>query len=46
PGIPLLLPGETITEGSIAHLQTILKAGGLITGNSDPSLQTILTVAS
>ncbi len=44
PGIPLLLPGETITESAIAQLQTLKDAGSSITGNTDPTLQTILTV--
>jgi arginine decarboxylase len=39
PGIPLILPGEKITEVSIAQLQHIQSAGGLITGCEDPSLQ-------
>ena len=44
PGIPLLLPGETITASAIAHLQTLKTAGNPITGPADPTLQTILTV--
>ncbi len=44
PGIPLLLPGETITESAIAQLQTLKNAGSSITGNTDPTLQTILTL--
>lgn len=46
PGIPLLLPGETITASAIAQLKATLAAGGLITGCQDSTLQTILTVAS
>ena len=45
PGIPLLLPGEIITKSAIAYLQAVLQAGGIITGNSDPTLQTLLTIA-
>ncbi|MEM6452592.1 MAG: aminotransferase class I/II-fold pyridoxal phosphate-dependent enzyme [Cyanobacteria bacterium P01_D01_bin.105] len=45
PGIPALLPGETITAEAIAHLQTLLNAGAIITGAQDTTLQTILTVA-
>lgn len=45
PGIPVILPGEVITADAIASLQTTLEAGGILTGNSDPTLQTILTVA-
>ncbi|MEL6468420.1 MAG: aminotransferase class I/II-fold pyridoxal phosphate-dependent enzyme [Cyanobacteria bacterium J06623_4] len=44
PGIPLLLPGETITATAIAQLKTTLAAGGIITGCQDPSLDTILTI--
>ena len=44
PGIPLLLPGETIIESAIDYLRATLKAGGIVTGNSDPTLQTLLTV--
>lgn len=44
PGIPLLLPGETITEGAIAHLQILKAAGNPITGPADPTLQTLLTL--
>lgn len=44
PGIPLLMPGETITTKAIAYLQQILAAKGTITGCNDPSLQTIQTL--
>jgi arginine decarboxylase len=43
PGIPLLLPGETICAEAIQSLQQIHQAGGSITGAADPSL-TYLTV--
>jgi arginine decarboxylase len=43
PGIPTLLPGEVILAGAIAHLQTTLCAGGMLT-SSDPHLKTILVV--
>lgn len=46
PGIPVLLPGETIPSLAIAHLQSILAAGGVITGCQDPSLQTLTVVAA
>ena len=41
PGIPLLMPGETITTEAIEYLQQVLAAGGTITGCNDPTLQTI-----
>ena len=44
PGIPVLLPGEPVTESAIAYLQAIQAAGGIITGCSDPSLKTILAI--
>mgnify|MGYP001077647603 CR=1 FL=1 len=44
PGIPVLFPGEPITEGAIAYLQATLIAGGIVTGCNDPTLQTILTM--
>ncbi|MEL6552362.1 MAG: aminotransferase class I/II-fold pyridoxal phosphate-dependent enzyme [Cyanobacteria bacterium J06621_11] len=44
PGIPVILPGEVITESAIAQIQTTLKAGGTITGSTDPTFKTILTV--
>ncbi len=46
PGIPVLMPGERITESAIAYLQQIATAGGLITGCQDPSLQTLAAIAS
>jgi arginine decarboxylase len=44
PGIPTLLPGEPITAASLAYLQAIQAAGGIITGCSDPGLKTILVI--
>ena len=44
PGIPLLLPGERITAAAIASLQHIHQAGGVITGNPDPTWQTIRVI--
>ena len=41
PGIPLLMPGETITNEVVNYLQQIIAAGGTITGCNDPSLKTI-----
>ncbi|MGD1918638.1 MAG: aminotransferase class I/II-fold pyridoxal phosphate-dependent enzyme [Pleurocapsa sp.] len=41
PGIPLLMPGEIITQEAIAYLQQVVAAGGTITGCNDPSLQTV-----
>ena len=44
PGIPTLLPGEVITKRAIAHLQTLLATGAILTGCQDPQLKTILTI--
>lgn len=44
PGIPVLLPGELISAEAIAALKSTLSAGGLLTGCSDPSLETLLVV--
>jgi arginine/lysine/ornithine decarboxylase len=41
PGIPVLMPGEIITQESIDYLRDVLAAGGTITGCSDSSLQTL-----
>ncbi|MGL5944127.1 MAG: aminotransferase class I/II-fold pyridoxal phosphate-dependent enzyme [Waterburya sp.] len=41
PGIPLLMPGEIITQETIEYLQQVLAMGGTITGCKDPTLQTI-----
>ncbi|MEO1349802.1 MAG: aminotransferase class I/II-fold pyridoxal phosphate-dependent enzyme [Cyanobacteria bacterium J06635_15] len=40
PGIPLILPGEKITQEAIAALQHINQSGGIITGCTDTSLET------
>jgi arginine decarboxylase len=41
PGIPVLIPGEIITPSAIDYLQSILSAGGEITGCRDRDLTTI-----
>lgn len=41
PGIPLLMPGEVITQESIIYLQQMVAQGVTITGCNDPTLQTI-----
>ncbi|MBD1844233.1 aminotransferase class I/II-fold pyridoxal phosphate-dependent enzyme [Cyanobacteria bacterium FACHB-63] len=45
PGIPVLLPGERITSEAIALLQSVLNAGGFISGCSDPSLNQLKVVS-
>jgi arginine/lysine/ornithine decarboxylase len=41
PGIPVILPGERITEPVIEYLQTGLEAGMTLPDPADPSLKTI-----
>ncbi|AFY75540.1 arginine/lysine/ornithine decarboxylase [Pleurocapsa sp. PCC 7327] len=45
PGIPILLPGEAITEDAIASLQRIVGAGGFVSGCADASLQTLRVIS-
>lgn len=45
PGIPVVLPGEVISEAAIAYLQQVQAAGGLITGCADPTVRQIQVVA-
>lgn len=44
PGIPLLLPGEQITQAAIDMLQQVQQAGGFMSGCADPSLATLKVV--
>ncbi|WP_016949390.1 aminotransferase class I/II-fold pyridoxal phosphate-dependent enzyme [Anabaena sp. PCC 7108] len=44
PGIPLLMPGELITESALKYLQKIQNMGGFITGCADSSLKTLKVV--
>lgn len=43
PGIPVLMPGETITEEALAYLKQVLQLGSQVsmTGCSDPSLEAL-----
>ncbi|KAG6550603.1 hypothetical protein Mapa_007856 [Marchantia paleacea] len=41
PGIPVIRPGEIISEDALSYLRRIVKNGGSITGSSDPTLSTI-----
>lgn len=38
PGIPVLIPGEVVTEEAIAYLHQIQSSGGILTGSPDPTL--------
>ncbi|GAB1544583.1 aminotransferase class I/II-fold pyridoxal phosphate-dependent enzyme [Scytonema sp. NUACC21] len=44
PGIPVLMPGELITEASLNYLQAIQSTGGFISGCADSSLQKLKVV--
>lgn len=44
PGIPVLLPGEVITQASIDFLKAVLDAGGSVSGSSDDALLTIRVI--
>lgn len=44
PGIPILWPGEVISETAIAFLQQVKALGGEITGCSDRSLATLRVI--
>ncbi|MEM9273957.1 MAG: aminotransferase class I/II-fold pyridoxal phosphate-dependent enzyme [Cyanobacteria bacterium P01_F01_bin.143] len=44
PGIPILMPGEVITQGAIVYLQEVLNFGGIITGCSDDILKTVQVI--
>lgn len=45
PGIPVLIPGEVITQEALDYLQQIQQLGGMISGCSDDSLQTLQVIA-
>ncbi|XP_075672684.1 uncharacterized protein LOC142642234 isoform X2 [Castanea sativa] len=42
PGIPVIIPGEVITEKALDHLLDVRSKGAVITGASDPSLCSIV----
>lgn len=41
PGIPVIVPGEEITQDAIEHLLQVVAAGGSVSGASDPSLNAL-----
>ena len=45
PGIPNVLPGERLTQGTLVALRRTLEHGGVVRGAADPTLQTLLVVA-
>ncbi|NET38107.1 MAG: aminotransferase class I/II-fold pyridoxal phosphate-dependent enzyme [Cyanothece sp. SIO1E1] len=44
PGIPVLLPGEQVSEEAIAYLKHVIAAGGVITGCADVNLRSLQVV--
>ncbi|RWR74598.1 arginine decarboxylase-like protein isoform X1 [Cinnamomum micranthum f. kanehirae] len=42
PGIPVLIPGEIITERALSYLLDVRKIGAVISGAADPELSTIV----
>ncbi|NMG08007.1 aminotransferase class I/II-fold pyridoxal phosphate-dependent enzyme [Brasilonema sp. UFV-L1] len=44
PGIPILMPGEIISQFALEYLQHIQKLGGFISGCADTSLRTLKVV--
>lgn len=44
PGIPILIPGETITAEALEYLKKVIHFGGIITGNSDSTLKTLKVI--
>ncbi|MFC5712337.1 aminotransferase class I/II-fold pyridoxal phosphate-dependent enzyme [Thalassorhabdus alkalitolerans] len=44
PGIPILLPGEIITEENLIYIEKNMKAGLPVQGPEDPSLQKIKVI--
>lgn len=41
PGIPILMPGEIISQSGLDYLQKVINFGGIITGAKDSQLTTI-----
>lgn len=46
PGIPLLLPGEIVTEECLTYLRGVLDAGGSVTGCADSTFQRLRVLCS
>jgi arginine/lysine/ornithine decarboxylase len=46
PGIPILLPGERITEENIAYIQKNKAAGLIVQGTEDPSVEMVRVIRS
>ncbi len=46
PGVPVLVPGETIDAEQVDYLEAVLAAGGHVHGTVDPTLTTVRVLAS
>lgn len=46
PGIPILLPGERITEENIAYIEKNKSAGLIVQGTEDPSVENVRVIRS
>ncbi|KAK1422320.1 hypothetical protein QVD17_25353 [Tagetes erecta] len=46
PGIPLLIPGEVITEEALSYLVEVKNNGGFVSGAADSSLSSIVVCSS
>jgi arginine decarboxylase len=44
PGIPILVPGEEVTQEAVDYLLLVHEAGGFINGPEDVRLQTLKVV--
>ncbi len=44
PGVPVLFPGEVITDEALGVLEAAVASGGKVTGPSDQTLETLLVV--
>ena len=44
PGIPTVMPGEPISEGTAAYIRRTLELGGRLRGSTDPAAGTVLVV--
>ncbi len=46
PGIPILLPGEVVTQDNVSYIKTNLEAGLPVQGPDDPTIETVRVVQS
>ena len=46
PGVPVLVPGEQVTAGSLAALMAAVASGARIAYAADPTLRTLQVVAA